>query len=93
MSADELKRLETAWDGRDLITEDEFFADVLCHPGIPRSTRTRIFAKFCQGTSKLSFQYFVIGVVLLTKVDKDIRFGISVSVVIAFHIYHYNMRK
>ncbi|VDK72817.1 unnamed protein product [Onchocerca ochengi] len=73
LSADELKRLETAWDGRDLITEDEFFADVLCHPGIPRTTRTRIFTKFCQGSSKLSFQYFVIGIVLLTKVDKDTR--------------------
>ncbi|VDO34249.1 unnamed protein product [Onchocerca flexuosa] len=74
VSADELKRLETAWDGRDLITEDEFFADVLCHPGIPRTTRTRIFTKFCEGSSKLSFQYFVIGIVLLTKADKDTRF-------------------
>ncbi|OZC06417.1 hypothetical protein X798_06597 [Onchocerca flexuosa] len=74
LSADELKRLETAWDGRDLITEDEFFADVLCHPGIPRTTRTRIFTKFCEGSSKLSFQYFVIGIVLLTKADKDTRF-------------------
>lgn len=72
-----MKRLETAWDGRDLITEDEFFNDVLCHPGIPRATRTRIFTKFCQGSSKLSFQCFVVGIVLLTKVDKDIRYGIS----------------
>uniref|UniRef100_A0A915Q6R4 ubiquitinyl hydrolase 1 n=1 Tax=Setaria digitata TaxID=48799 RepID=A0A915Q6R4_9BILA len=73
VSSDELKRLETAWDGRDLITEEEFFDDVLCHPGIPRATRTGIFVKFCQGSSKLSFQYFVIGIALLTKADKDTR--------------------
>lgn len=71
-----MNRLETAWDGRDLITEDEFFTDVLCHPGIPSTMRTRIFAKFCQGSSKLSFQCFVIGIVLLTKADKDTRLGI-----------------
>ncbi|VDK88939.1 unnamed protein product [Litomosoides sigmodontis] len=73
LSGDELNRLETAWDGRDLLTEDEFFTDVLCHPGIPSIMRTRIFSKFCQGSSRLSFQCFVIGIVLLTKVDKDTR--------------------
>ncbi|VDM98335.1 unnamed protein product [Thelazia callipaeda] len=74
LSADELKRLETAWDGRDLLSDEEFFNDVLCHPGIPRSTSTLIFEKFCQGSAKLSFQNFIVGIVLLTKVDTDTRF-------------------
>ncbi|VDN41126.1 unnamed protein product [Gongylonema pulchrum] len=73
VNADELKRLETAWDGRDVITKEQFFTDILCHPGVPQSTRTRIFTKFCQGCSKLSFQQFVVGIVLLTKADKAAR--------------------
>lgn len=73
LSADELKRLETAWDGRESISREDFFTDVLCHPLIAPTIRSLIYAKFCQGSSKLTFQNFVIAIVLLTKASKETR--------------------
>lgn len=75
MTSDELKRLETAWNGRESINEDEFFTEVLCHHSIPPFIRTLIYSKFCQGKSRISFQSFVIGIVILTKASTDIRLG------------------
>lgn len=73
LTTDELKRLETAWDGRESLTREDFFKDVLCHPGIPLAIRSLIYTKFCQGAAQLSFQNFVIAIVLLTKADRETR--------------------
>uniref|UniRef100_A0A915CDK1 ubiquitinyl hydrolase 1 n=1 Tax=Parascaris univalens TaxID=6257 RepID=A0A915CDK1_PARUN len=73
LSNDELKRLETAWDGRESISCEEFFEEVLCHPAIPQSTRSLIYSKFSQGASRLSFQNFVVAIVLLTKASRETR--------------------
>lgn len=73
MSADEIKRLETAWGGRESMSCEEFFTDVLCHSGIPAASRSIIYGKFCGGASRLTFQNFLIAIVLLTKAKKEYR--------------------
>ncbi|VDM41597.1 unnamed protein product [Toxocara canis] len=73
LSSDELKRLETAWDGRESISCEEFFDEVLCHPAVPEQTRSLIYDKFCQGAPRLSFHSFVVAIVLLTKASRETR--------------------
>lgn len=73
LSADEVKRLETAWGGRESMSCEDFFTDVLCHSSIPAASRSFIYAKFCGGATRLTYQNFLIAIVILTKAKKEYR--------------------
>ncbi|KAK0416556.1 hypothetical protein QR680_012559 [Steinernema hermaphroditum] len=75
LSDAELRRIQAAWGARTSMSPEEFAKSVFCHPSVEgdRQLANLIYLKFCLGHSKLTFQNFVIALVLLTKAHSSVR--------------------